>query len=136
MSTANDRSSMSSRHQQGFTLIEVIVAFAIFALSIGTIFAIFREAEHTSERVRERNLAWLTAQSMLSGLRGEEWPWPSDQRGDSGRFRWWIDVQPYPLAVDKSISWGIYLVEVKVAPLNSIAPLVELDSVELVRDTQ
>jgi general secretion pathway protein I len=127
---------MISRHEQGFTLIEVIVAFAIFALSIGAIFEIFQEAEHTSERVRERNLAWLTAQSVLSQLRSDEGPWPSEQHGHSGRLSWSIDVQPYPLEVDRSISWALYQVEVKVAPLNSIAPLVELDSVELVRDTQ
>lgn len=124
---------MISRRQQGFTLIEVIVAFAIFALSIGAIFEVFSEAVHTSERVRERDLAWLTAQSVLSRLRIEEAPWPSEQRGVSGPLRWWIDVQPYSLEVDKRASWSAYRVEVHVAPLHSPAPSIELDSFELAR---
>lgn len=124
---------MISRREQGFTLIEVVVAFAIFALSIGAIFEVFSEAVHTSEHVRERDLAWLTAQSMLSELRIGEAPWPSQQRGVSGRFRWWIDAQPYPLEFDKGTSWSAYQVEVHVAPLHAAAPTVELDSVELAR---
>lgn len=127
---------MISRRAQGFTLIEVVVAFAIFALSIGAIFEVFREAAYTSERVRERDLAWLTAQSVLSQLRIEQAPWPREQRGLSGRLRWWIDVQPYPLEVDKRTSWNAYRVEVHVAPLHSPALAVELDSVELARLTQ
>ena len=127
---------MISRHEQGFTLIEVIVAFAIFAVSVGAIFEVIREAARTSEQVRQRNLAWLTAQSVLSELRSDEAPWPSEERGVSGRLRWWIKVQPYPLEVGKSIPWGLYQVEVRVAPLNAPVPLVELDSVELVGPTQ
>jgi general secretion pathway protein I len=131
-----DRSLMSSRHQHGFTLIEVVVAFAIFALSIGAIFEVFREAVHTSAQVRERDLAWLTAQSVLSQLSVEQAPWPSEQRGVSGRLRWWIDVQPYPLEVEKRSSWSAYQVKVHVAPLHSPAPVIELDSVELARRRQ
>ncbi len=124
---------MISRGEQGFTLIEVIVAFAIFALSIGAIFEVLSDAVHTSEHVRERNLAWLTAQSLLSELRVEQTPWPYEQRGVSRQLRWRIEVQPYPLEVDKSISWSAYQVEVHVAPLHAAAPAVELDSVELAR---
>ena len=127
---------MISRHEQGFTLIEVIVAFAIFALSIGAIFEVFHDAVHTSERVRERDLAWLTAQSLLSQLRIEQAPWPSEQRGVSGPFRWWIDVQPYSLEVDKRASWSAYWVEVHVVPFHSSAPAIELDSFELARRRQ
>jgi general secretion pathway protein I len=127
---------MITRREQGFTLIEVIVAFAIFALSIGAIFEIFHQAVRTSERVRERNLAWLTAQSLLSELRIQDAPWPYEQRGVSGQVRWWIDVQPYPMEIAKSSPWNAYQVEVHVVPLHASAPAVELDSVELARQRQ
>lgn len=117
-------------------MIEVVVAFAIFALSIGAIFEVFHEAVHTSEQVRERDLDWLTAQSVLCELRIERAPWPSEQHGVSGRFRWWIEAQPYPLKVDKRTSWSAYRVEVHVAPLGSAAPTVALESVEIARRRQ
>lgn len=124
---------MIPSREQGFALIEVVVAFVIFALSIGAIFEVFHQAVHTSEHVRERDLAWLTAQSMLSQLRIGLAPWPSEQRGVSGRFRWWIDAQPYPLEFDKRASWTAYRVEVHVASRYAAAPAVELDSVELAK---
>lgn len=127
---------MISKAEQGFTLIEVIVAFAIFALSIGAIFEVFSDAVHTSEQVRERDLAWMTAQSVLSQLRTEQAPWPSEERGLSGRFRWWIQVRPYPLEVDSRSSWTAYQVEVHVAPSHSARTAVELNSVELARRRQ
>lgn len=127
---------MNSRDQRGFTLIEVVVAFAIFALSIGAIFEVFREAVHTSEQVRERDFEWLTAQSVLSRLHTERAPWPSEQHGVSDQLRWWTQVQPYPLAFNGRTSWQAYRVEVHVAPLHAGAPAVELDSVELARRGQ
>jgi general secretion pathway protein I len=127
---------MRVRCEQGFTLIEVIVAFAIFALSIGAIFAVFRQAVHTSEQVRERDLAWLTAESVLSKLSVERAPWPSEQRGASSHLRWKADVQPYPVAVGRRSSWVAYRVEVHVAPLNAAGPIITLDSVELARSKQ
>jgi general secretion pathway protein I len=127
---------MISRREQGFTLIEVVVAFAIFALSIGAIFEVFQQAVHTSEHVRERDLAWLTAQSVLSELRVKPAPWPSEQRGESGRLRWWVEVQPYPLEIDTRTSWSAYRVEVHVSELHSPAPAIELDSLELARRSE
>ena len=124
---------MISRCERGFTLIEVVVAFAIFALSIGAIFEVLSDAVHTSKEARQRDIAWLTAESILSQLRVTPAPWPSEERGIAGRLRWWIHVQPYPLSVNERSWWSAYRVQVRVAPLHTPVPTVELDSVELAR---
>lgn len=117
--------------EHGFTLIEVVVAFVIFSLSIGVLFQIFGESLRTSEQVRIRDLEWLTAQSLISQLSMKRSPWPPKERGVSGSLRWSIEVRPYLLNMEKESSWNAYSVEVRVAPLHAKVPIVRVDCVKL-----
>jgi general secretion pathway protein I len=127
-------------HQRGFTLIEVLVAFAVFALCVGALYESFAMAMKRSEQTTRRALALATAQSLLSQLRVQPPPWPSDQSGLSfvGQ-RWRIQVKPYltdARSLEHPALWRAYRVAVTVALDRSASRAVELDSIEMARNPQ
>lgn len=82
--------------ERGFTLIEVIVAFAIVALAMSALFQIFSTGLRSSVVTENYNMAVLLADSKLAGIGIEEPLEAGDQSGtfDNG-FRWETNVRPY-----------------------------------------
>ena len=124
---------MKLSRQSGFTLIEVVVALAVFALGVTAIYGVFSEALQRTEQARARDLEWLTAQSLQAALRVQSAPWAPLQSGVSpAGFRWTIDAQPFESNVDPG-QWRAYSVAVHVAPQGRPSRAIELDSIELAR---
>ncbi|KAA9130772.1 type II secretion system protein [Marinihelvus fidelis] len=85
---------MRSRQQQsGFTLLEVLLAFVIFALSFATVLEIVGGSVRSTVRARDYSEAALTAQSIME-LVGTEIPLaPGGYQGETDDgFRWTVDV--------------------------------------------
>jgi general secretion pathway protein I len=84
--------------QRGFTLLEVLVAFAILALSLGVLIHIFSTGLDNLALGGQYSRAILLAQSRLAALGVEE---PLAAGGSSGEFgdgyRWHVTVTPYNL---------------------------------------
>ena len=82
--------------ERGFTLIEVIVAFAIVALALSAVFQIFSTGLRSSVVTENYNMAVLLADSKLAGMGIEEPLETGDQSGtfDNG-FRWETYVRLY-----------------------------------------
>lgn len=82
--------------ERGFTLLEVIVAFAIVALALSAIFQIFSTGLRSSVVTENYNMATLLADSKLAGIGIEEPLEAGDQSGtfDNG-FRWEANIRPY-----------------------------------------
>lgn len=121
---------------RGFTLIEVMVAFAIFALSVGAIFEVFAGATRRAERARENEQLWLTAQSVLSELRTRAAPWPEQEEGQQNgalaAVSWHFAVEPFDAGTNPDYPWKAYLVTVRVGSISNHRD-VTLKSVELAR---
>lgn len=83
--------------QRGFTLIEVIVAFALLALALtlllGTLSGSTREVRWSADAGR----AALHAQSLLDQAGVGEVLQPGTREGEfeDGRYRWTMRVEPY-----------------------------------------
>jgi general secretion pathway protein I len=60
-------------HAQGFTLIEMVVAFAILGVTLTALFATFESALSRTARDARLSEATMLAQSMLARA-GTEWP--------------------------------------------------------------
>jgi general secretion pathway protein I len=119
--------------QRGFTLLEVIVAFAIFALTIGALFETFGGALRRSVQASGQELAWLTAQSLLTERRMQPAPWHLDDSGTSSAgLHWQIHAEPFEVPVDRATEWRAYAVSVQVVALGSRRS-VKLESIELAR---
>ena len=111
---------------QGFTLLELLLAFVVFALGFATVLEILSGSMRNTVRARHHSEAALTAQSLMDQV-GLEIPLQDGYtaNGESGEYNWEIDIYNYSntgenvhsvelaeltsitlLQVDLSISWG------------------------------
>jgi general secretion pathway protein I len=85
-----------ARQQGGFTLIELVAAFVIFALGFGILLEVLGDSIRTTRQAQQATQAALYAQSLLDiqGI-GE----PLQEGGSSGDFddtyHWQLNVQRY-----------------------------------------
>jgi general secretion pathway protein I len=80
----------------GFSLLEVLVAFVILSLVLSVLMQVFSGGLRNATRAGEYQQAMLLAQSKLAGIGIEE---PLEEGQRIGRFnetyRWQIDISPY-----------------------------------------
>jgi general secretion pathway protein I len=115
----------SAHRQRGFTLIEVIIAFALLALALTLLLGSMSGAAKQIRHADDAGRATLHAQSMLAQLGVGEALQPGQREGvfEKGRYRWALAVTPYVdplkppaptldtsaprlLHVDLSVAWG------------------------------
>jgi general secretion pathway protein I len=115
-----------ARNNRGFTLLELLLAFVVFALSFATVLEILSGSMRNTVRAREYTEAALTAQSVMDQV-GLEIPLQAgfSAAGEAGDYRWEIELFEYVdtgenphsvelaeltgielLEVDLSVSWG------------------------------
>lgn len=89
---------MRSPHRQhGFTLIEVIIAFALLALALTLLLGSLSGAARQIRTANDSGRATLHAQSLLAQLGVGEILQPGQKQGtfEQGRYRWTLEVEPY-----------------------------------------
>lgn len=90
--------TVSNRHRQhGFTLIEVIIAFALLALALTLLLGSMSGAARQIRNADDAGRATLHAQSLLAQIGVGEVLQAGRQQGDfeAGRYRWVLEVKPY-----------------------------------------
>lgn len=86
---------MTVRHpQQGLTLLELLVAFAIMAMSLGMIYRIMGSNARSAGDLDDRQRAVVLAHSLLA-LRDTVPEGGLQQTGQSGGYQWSIQSAPY-----------------------------------------
>lgn len=97
--------------QSGFTLLEVLLAFVIFALSFATVLEIVGGSVRSTVRAKDYSMAALTAQSIMEMV-GTEIPiMPGGYEGETGPFRWVVDIYDYQPAGDDTRTLDIAQIE-------------------------
>lgn len=118
--------------QEGFTLLEVVVAFAVFALSIGAIYGLFAGAIKRSLKGSERLTEVLVAQSLLAELKVRPGPWPTSQKGQTDEgMAWELVVSPYEMQLDAESAFQPVQVTVIVQTRRKLGSALRLRSIEL-----
>lgn len=111
---------MTNRQQQnGFSLLEVLVAFAIFSITITVLFQIYHKGVLSARQAQDYTNAIITAQSRLATIGTEEFPSPGIYEGNNGKYRWLVRIADVvdqddpafrqPLVkhnVEVQVSWG------------------------------
>jgi len=82
---------------RGYTLIEVIVAFALLAAALTLLLGTLSGAARQVRGAADSGRAALHAQSLLDqvGVGEEIKPGASDGEFEGGRYRWALDVKPW-----------------------------------------
>lgn len=83
------------RAQAGYTLIEIVIAFAILALGLILLLGTLSGATRQVRQGGDAGRAGLHAQSLLAEY--GELPQPGAREGEleDGRYRWRLDVAPW-----------------------------------------
>lgn len=87
--------AIGPRGQCGYTLIEIIVAFAILALGLTMLLGTLSGASRQVKQAGDAGRAGLHAQSLLAEF--GEVPQPGRRAGEleDGRYRWQLDIEPW-----------------------------------------
>ncbi|MBE5316334.1 MAG: prepilin-type N-terminal cleavage/methylation domain-containing protein [Xanthomonadales bacterium] len=100
--------------QRGFTLIEVVIALAVFAVAVGVCMQIATAGLRQSRIAAEQTQAALLAQSLLDmhGVGERLEPGRSSGRLE-GDYQWDIEITPYevPLQTDSPLAPGFSAVQ-------------------------
>jgi general secretion pathway protein I len=85
------------KRQRGYSLLEVIVAFALLALALTLLLGSLSGAARQVHNADLRTRAMLHAQSLLSASGIEQPLQEGRSQGDweDGRYRWELQVEPY-----------------------------------------
>lgn len=114
--------------QRGFSLLEVLVAFAVLALSLGVLLASFSTALRSASLSEAYTEAALLAESRLNAVGREGRLEPGVEEGIHDGYRWRVAVSPYeraeaggrdvpvtPYRVEVTVHWREGVRERKVA---------------------
>ncbi|MDT8410574.1 MAG: prepilin-type N-terminal cleavage/methylation domain-containing protein [Wenzhouxiangellaceae bacterium] len=94
------------RVQRGFTLIEVMAAFAIFAVLFGIMLQILSTSISNTRRSGDFTQAALIAQTQLDMVGIEQLPQPGRSSGQiDDRYRWEMDIEPYFVEDDRGVAY-------------------------------
>lgn len=118
----------------GFTLIEVVVALAILALSLGVLYESFGWSLRRTATLERRQEAWLTAQSLLAEVRARPNLSAGTDEGDAGGgLRWTSQISRRKAAIDPASPLQPFDVTIEVTWGTRTTQKVRLQSVELGR---
>lgn len=82
--------------QRGFSLLEILVAFSILALSLGVLMQIFSGSLRNADVTRDQAQAVALAQSLLASAGVEATLVPGESTGAlDEKFRWLLRVSPF-----------------------------------------
>ena len=122
--------------QRGFSLLEILVAFSIMALSLGVLMEIFADAARNADLARNQMRAVALARALLAQTALDATLTPGEHAGTNGQLRWRLRVAPHdgagamgpgPLldawSIHVSVGWG--------EPADAAARSVALDTLRI-----
>lgn len=106
---------MQTNKQQGFSLLEILIAFSILALSLGILLKIFSSGVNTAMVAQDYTMAVQIAQSKMAVI-GVSSPLQVDSGIENDKYKWSVKVSPYPFNPENSdlTELSVALVKVKV----------------------
>lgn len=94
--------------QKGFSLLEILIAFSILALSLGILLKIFSAGVNSAVVAEDYTAAIQIAQSLIAKT-GIETPLQAGQESglENEKYQWLLDVSPFEFNPEKVDSTAI-----------------------------
>jgi general secretion pathway protein I len=105
---------LAFRAQRGFSLLEILVAFAIAAMAIALIYRVMGNDARQAGGLAQRERALALAQSLLAAYTVVP-PQDVHDNGDSAGYAWRIDSAPYPTTTNQTSPQAPHLHELRAA---------------------
>jgi general secretion pathway protein I len=105
------------KNQQGFSLLEILVAFSILALSLGIVLKIFSTGLQTASLAENYTLAVEIAESLLAKTGEEQKLTLGESSGqENEHFNWTVQVSAIELKISPQLPTALaeQIVQVKV----------------------
>ncbi|MGZ8136445.1 MAG: type IV pilus modification PilV family protein [Methylococcaceae bacterium] len=92
---------MKINRQQGFSLLEILIAFSILALSLGILLKIFSSGVNTAVVAEEYTVAVQIAESLMAKT-GIETPLQAEEISglENEKYHWQISISPFEFNPD------------------------------------
>ena len=87
--------SRAARRARGFSLLEILVAFAIAAMALGMLYRVMGNNARQTGGLAQHERAMLLAQSLLAGHETVP-PQGLNESAQGAGFDWQVRSQPYP----------------------------------------
>ena len=87
------------QRQSGFSLLELLVAFSIMAMSLGLLYRVAGGSLRSVSDVSQHQQATWLAESLLASrqvVRADGW----NESGESGSYTWQVRSNPYPTSLN------------------------------------
>jgi general secretion pathway protein I len=90
---------LKTNKQKGFSLLEILIAFSILALSLGILLKIFSGGVNTALVAEDYTIAVQIAESLIART-GTEIPLKDHQSNgaENKKYHWQLTISPYSLA--------------------------------------
>ncbi len=90
---------LNQLNQRGFSLLEILVAFSIFSLSIATLLQVYSTGMRSARLAQQYSEATHLAQSILAGVGTEYNLEEGEQQGQSKEdgYQWRLIIAPFVL---------------------------------------
>ncbi len=125
----------AARRAKGFTLIEMIAAFVVFAIAVGALMQVLTMSLGATRRSLDETRAALWAQSMLDNVGIGERIEPGSTNGEFDRtYRWEMDIElidPQLIEATAQTTMGDMPVASQVGNSGGASPVSELTQMEL-----
>jgi general secretion pathway protein I len=102
------------RAQQGFSLLEILVAFTILAMALGVLYQIFSQGTRSAMLTEEYTQAMIVAESRLAGVNANMLP-GVDRGTETNKYQWITSIQPHTGTEPSDVQTGARLYEVHVS---------------------
>ncbi|TRW90252.1 type II secretion system protein [Candidatus Methylobacter oryzae] len=88
--------------QHGFSLLEILIAFSILALSLGILLKIFSAGVNTASVAEDYTAAVQIAESLMARTAVEAPLQPGETAGtENDKYHWRVSVSPFQFTADK-----------------------------------
>lgn len=99
---------MKANKQRGFSLLEILIAFSILALSLGILLKIFSAGVNTAGVAEDYTAAVQIAESLMAGT-GVEAPLQAGETSglENEKYHWRVSVSPFQFMAEKDLDAAI-----------------------------